>query len=159
MCWFLCIYIQLESVIQQELEGLNNASDGPNIPPNNLDLSRTAAPKLKPPSLPEPTEPPPPPPLVEPPGTSEPIYESVLPREGGSPPPLPAPPHKLRPKSPNVERIQKVGGSPTVGSPRPSRPSSRSSNVSGVRTLNKYTFLNSKIHHYLTKYCMLSSWF
>ncbi|XP_046687918.1 unconventional myosin-VIIa isoform X2 [Homalodisca vitripennis] len=128
--------VELESVIQQELEGLNNANDGPNIPPNNLDLSRTAPPKLKPPSLPEPTEPPPPPPLVEPTGTSEPIYESVLPRaEDSSPPPLPAPPHKLRPKSPNVERIQRVNGSPTIGSPRQSRPSSRSSNVStGMQT-------------------------
>lgn len=127
---------QLESVIQQELEGLNATNTGPDGPPNNLDQNRAPAPKLKPPSLPEPNGPPPPPPLVEPetPGTTEPIYESVLPRseENSSPPPLPAPPHKLRPKSPNVERVQRVNGSPTVGSPRPSRPSSRASNQSGV---------------------------
>lgn len=44
---------------------------------------------------------------------NEPIYESVLPRNDGcvSPPPLPAPPHKLRPKSPGVERLQKSRGS------------------------------------------------
>lgn len=125
------LVLQLESVIQQELEGLNS---GPNIPPNNLDLSRTSTAKLKAPSLPEPTEPPPPPPLTDSNGTQEPIYESVLPRddENSSPPPLPAPPHKLRPKSPNIERVQRVNGSPPVSSPRHSRPSSRSSNVSGV---------------------------
>lgn len=149
---------QLESVIQQELEGLNATNTGPDCPPNNLDQNRAPAPKLKPPSLPEPTGPPPPPPLVEPetPGTTEPIYESVLPRseENSSPPPLPAPPHKLRPKSPSVERVQqRVNGSPTVGSPRPSRPSSRASNQSGVspgkiltnqESSLMFTFLNLK---------------
>lgn len=135
-------FFQLESVIQQELEGLNLQSGGA-IPPNSLDLSQRNTAALKAPSLPEPTEPPPPPP---PPlqqdnnvGTSEPIYESVLPRDEdgngdlcSSPPPLPAPPHKLRPKSPCIERIQRGTGSPTVGSPRQSRPSSRGSNISGV---------------------------
>lgn len=128
------LIFQLESVIQQELEGLNSVGGGPNIPPNNLDLSRTATTKLKAPSLPEPTEPPPPPPVTDANGTQEPIYESVLPRddENSSPPPLPAPPHKLRPKSPNIERVQRATGSPPVSSPRHSRPSSRTSNVSGV---------------------------
>lgn len=127
-------------MIQQELEGLNSQTGGA-IPPNSLDLTQRNTAAMKAPSLPEPTEPPPPPP---PPmqdnnsGTTEPIYESVLPRdEGGSgdlcssPPPLPAPPHKLRPKSPGIERIRGTG-SPTVGSPRQSRPSSRGSNISAV---------------------------
>lgn len=119
--------LQLESVIQQELEGLASVGDS-----NNVEPSRTPATKLKPPSLPEPTEPPPPPPVAETNGTQEPIYEAVLPRddENSSPPPLPAPPHKLRPKSPNIERVL-LSTSPPIGSPR-SRPSSRSSNVSGV---------------------------
>lgn len=119
------------------------------LPPNSLDL-RSGGKCLGTPSLPEPTEPPPPPPelsayTLSPAATSEPIYESVLPRdEGGdgervdmSPPPLPAPPHKLQPKSPGVDRIQKVGDhrptSPIGGSPRNSRPSSRASSAAGVR--------------------------
>ena len=134
---FYSVLFQLESVIQQELEGLhaNIEASGNKAPPNNLDLSHTSTTKcLKAPSLPEPTGPPPPPPLVEVNGTSEPIYESVLPRDetdASSPPPLPAPPHKLRPKSPGLERLQR-NGSPTC-SPRQSRPSSRGSSVSGVR--------------------------
>lgn len=131
--------VELESVIQQELEGLNAQSGGA-VPPNSLDLAQRNTAALKAPSLPEPTEPPPPPPPIQQDngtGTIEPIYESVLPRdESGSgdlcssPPPLPAPPHKLRPKSPGIERIRGTG-SPTVGSPRQSRPSSRGSNISG----------------------------
>jgi hypothetical protein len=180
-CWEnLCNYImtcllQLETVIQQECEGL--ATSHPPVPPCSLDLQLPAQRNnggtkcLGLPSLPEPTEPPPPPPTgpsgvpvctddTSPPQstTSEPIYESVLPRdEGGegdicdpSPPPLPTPgPHKLRPKSPGVERIQRGNhghsvdrvpsprprpGSPSCSSPRHSRPSSRGSSVSGVST-------------------------
>lgn len=162
--------LQLETVIQQESECL--AASNPPVPPCSLDLQLPAQRNnggtkcLGLPSLPEPTEPPPPPPTgpsgvpvctndTSPPQstTSEPIYESVLPRDegggGSSPPPLPTPgpPHKLRPKSPGVERIQRGNhthavdrvpsprprpGSPSCGSPRHSRPSSRGSSVSGV---------------------------
>lgn len=153
---------QLESVIQQELEGLNN-----------LDVRLR-----KQPSLPEPTMPPPPPPTTvngkstlvlasffssskfnkkfynlgngnksptvtappaAPDSANEPIYESVIPREDGSnsPPPLPTPPHKLRPKSPGVDRIQRnTAERSTSPRPRPpgspqcgSRPSSRGSST------------------------------
>ncbi|XP_023721880.1 myosin-I heavy chain isoform X2 [Cryptotermes secundus] len=161
--------VELETVIQQESEGL--ATSNPPVPPCSLDLQLPAQRNnggtkcLGLPSLPEPTEPPPPPPTgpsgvpvctndTSPPQntTSEPIYESVLPRDegggGSSPPPLPTPgpPHKLRPKSPGVERIQRGNhshavdrvpsprprpGSPSCGSPRHSRPSSRGSSVSG----------------------------
>ncbi|XP_039281618.1 myosin-VIIa [Nilaparvata lugens] len=136
--------VELESVIQQELEGLNIERETSAVPPNSLDLNQrpggaAGAATMKPPSLPEPTEPPPPPPFQD---NSEPIYESVLPRDedncdlraangGSSPPPLPAPPHKLRPKSPGIERIQRGSASPTtVASPKQSRPSSRNSNIS-----------------------------
>lgn len=92
--------VELETVIQQELEGLAMEQ-------------QQMLPKLGPPSLPEPTEPPPPPPsggaapAPEPPpqekkDENEPIYEAVLPREEltcVSPPPLPAPP-RLPPESP-----------------------------------------------------------
>lgn len=93
--------VELETVIQQELEGLAMEQ-------------QQMLPKLGPPSLPEPTGPPPPPPPVvaappapvaEPPQEkkdTEPIYEAVLPREDSncvSPPPLPAPP-KLPSESP-----------------------------------------------------------
>lgn len=78
---------------------------------------------------------------------NEPIYESVIPREDGSnsPPPLPTPPHKLRPKSPGVDRIQRNTTERST-SPRPrqpgspqcgSRPSSRGSSTVSV-------FLNQK---------------
>lgn len=95
--------VELETVIQQELEGLAMEQQ-----------QQQVLPKLGPPSLPEPTEPPPPPPppenvpaaAVESPSQenkdSEPIYEAVLPRDESncvSPPPLPAPP-KLPPESP-----------------------------------------------------------
>ncbi|KAL1512529.1 hypothetical protein ABEB36_002110 [Hypothenemus hampei] len=106
--------VELESVIQQELEGLAQEQQTPVVPKMGL------------PSLPEPTGPPPPPPPAfqtspEAPTTTpivenlpkegrksrraEPIYESVLPREEPimpvcvSPPPLPAPP-KLPSESP-----------------------------------------------------------
>lgn len=103
--------VELETVIQQELEGLAQEQ-------------QQMLPKLGPPSLPEPTGPPPPPPasgeaaVVQPVDpvpqeenkVSEPIYEAVLPREETpcvSPPPLPAPP-KLPPEptvqSPPVPR-------------------------------------------------------
>ncbi|KAF7267243.1 hypothetical protein GWI33_019512 [Rhynchophorus ferrugineus] len=105
--------VELETVIQQELEGLAQEQQAPTPPKMGL------------PSLPEPTGPPPPPPFqsspetpvtphqVEPPpkdiigpakekSKDEPIYESVLPREEPlplpvcvSPPPLPIPPSKL----------------------------------------------------------------
>lgn len=93
--------VELETVIQQELEGLAMEQ-------------QQMLPKLGPPSLPEPTGPPPPPPehrAATPPAAevpvqekkdNEPIYEAVLPREETncvSPPPLPAPP-KLPPESP-----------------------------------------------------------
>jgi len=177
------VYLQLESVIQQESQSLANCH--PPVPPCSLDLqppsqrNNGSAKCLGLPSLPEPTEPPPPPPTgpggvpvcandTSPPQStsSEPIYESVLPRdEGGggdicssSPPPLPAPgpPHKLRPKSPGVERIQRVNhnhvtdrgpsprprpGSPNCSSPRHSRPSSRGSSVSGVSIFLVFHFL------------------
>ncbi|GFG30755.1 hypothetical protein Cfor_00160, partial [Coptotermes formosanus] len=126
--------VELETVIQQECEALANAH--PLVAPCSLDLQTQAqrnnggAKHLGLPSLPEPTEPPPPPPTgpggvpvcandTSPPQStmSEPIYESVLPRDeagvgdvcSSSPPPLPTPgpPHKLRPKSPGVERIQR----------------------------------------------------
>lgn len=170
------ICLQLEIVIQQECEALANSHNL--AAPCSLDLQTQAqrnnggAKCLGLPSLPEPTEPPPPPPAgpggvpvcandTSPPQntTSEPIYESVLPRdEGGgadvcssSPPPLPTPgpPHKLRPKSPGVERIQRGNhnhiadgvpgprprpGSPSCSSPRHSRPNSRGSSLSAVST-------------------------
>ncbi|KAF5280393.1 hypothetical protein FQR65_LT03202 [Abscondita terminalis] len=93
--------VELETVIQQELEGLAQEQQ----------QQQQVAPKLGPPTLPEPTEPPPPPPPVSSPETvvvpektdiSEPIYEAVLPRDDVtcvSPPPLPAPP-KLPAESP-----------------------------------------------------------
>lgn len=137
--------VELESVIQQELEGLNG------VPPNGLDTRLR-----KQPSLPEPTMPPPPVPIATVNGNgtktptvntievatdtaNEPIYESVIPREDGSnsPPPLPTPPHKLRPKSPGVDRIQRNTTERST-SPRPrqpgspqcgSRPSSRGSST------------------------------
>ncbi|XP_068085062.1 myosin-VIIa [Anabrus simplex] len=150
--------VELETVIQLENEGLGQH---PAVPPCSLDLQPPPVRNLGLPSLPEPTEPPPPPPPVDgvpplvssPLTSSEPIYESVLPRDESvsgdlcnSPlPPLPSAPHKLRPKSPGVERIQRGGSvgadripsprprpvSPLVGSPRQSRPSSRGSTVSG----------------------------
>lgn len=95
--------VELETVIQQELEGLAQEQQQPTPPKMGL------------PSLPEPTCPPPPPPAAfqstpEAPilpvekkedktDKDEPIYESVIPREEPvpvpvcvSPPPLPAPP-------------------------------------------------------------------
>lgn len=86
--------VELETVIQQELEGLAQEQ-------------QQMLPKLGPPSLPEPTEPPPPPPAAneatpEAKKDNEPIYEAVLPRDEPtcvSPPPLPAPP-RLPPESP-----------------------------------------------------------
>ena len=109
--------VELETVIQQELEGL--AHEQQQQPP--------APPKMGLPSLPEPTEPPPPPPqgntVISEPSTptekerdtSEPIYEAVLPRDDStciSPPPLPAPP-KLPPESPgvspNISRCNSLG--------------------------------------------------
>lgn len=103
--------VELETVIQQELEGLA------------LENAMKEPPKMGLPSLPEPTEPPPPPPMVESSTQEdvtdkEPIYESVLPREETncvSPPPLPAPPKII---TQPTERIE---------SPRQSRPSSRCS--------------------------------
>lgn len=97
--------VELETVIQQELEGLNQEQPQPTPP------------RLGHPTLPEPSGPPPPPPCPPPPMTTivespveeiknkndgEHIYEAVLPREIPapiSPPPLPAPP-KLPPDSP-----------------------------------------------------------
>ncbi|BES90755.1 MYSc [Nesidiocoris tenuis] len=79
--------VELETVIQQELEGLCGDGNGASKQP--------AKPALKPPSLPEPTGPPPPPPHASQEG-NEPIYECVRPRDDdGSPPPLPSPPHKV----------------------------------------------------------------
>ncbi|XP_022913849.2 unconventional myosin-VIIa [Onthophagus taurus] len=103
--------VELETVIQQELEGLAQEQLQTNPTPPKLGL----------PSLPEPTEPPPPPPqfdnlpppppeLITPPSeaekdkSNEPIYEAVLPRDEPpcvSPPPLPAPP-RLLPESPKL---------------------------------------------------------
>lgn len=118
--------VELETVIQQELEGLaqEKAQQQPTLP------------KLGLPSLPEPTGPPPPPPqfaesapsspdvVVQPrtkkDNSTEPIYEAVLPREEVtcvSPPPLPAPP-RLPPESPcqspPVSRCSSAGVSATV---------------------------------------------
>lgn len=94
--------VELETVIQQELEGLAQEQSQQPTPP-----------KMGLPSLPEPTGPPPPPPpvaavessapapivvpedIVNDNSTNEPIYEAVLPRDDStcvSPPPLPAPP-------------------------------------------------------------------
>ncbi|XP_060516918.1 myosin-I heavy chain-like [Cylas formicarius] len=104
--------VELETVIQQELEGLAKEQQLPTPP------------KMGHPTLPEPTGPPPPPPPAfqsspeteaAPPdkkeecqNRTEPIYESVLPREEPSalpvcvsPPPLPAPP-RLPSESPKV---------------------------------------------------------
>ncbi|XP_044265761.1 myosin-I heavy chain [Tribolium madens] len=95
--------VELETVIQQELEGLA------------LEQQQPTPPKLAMPTLPEPTGPPPPPPpaFQNPPESpqqevketnNEPIYEAVLPREDTtcvSPPPLPAPP-RLPPDSPKA---------------------------------------------------------
>lgn len=98
--------VELETVIQQELEGLAQEQQTPTPPKMGL------------PSLPEPTEPPPPPPPVsdattpsspvspqasKDDTTNEPIYEAVLPRDETpcvSPPPLPVPP-KLPSESPH----------------------------------------------------------
>ncbi|CAH1102828.1 unnamed protein product [Psylliodes chrysocephalus] len=101
--------VELETVIQQELEGLAQEQQLPTPPKMGL------------PTLPEPTGPPPPPPPIdfqvnpEPPpvlveveiktNNDEPIYEAVLPREEPvpvcvSPPPLPAPPSRLASESP-----------------------------------------------------------
>lgn len=124
--------------MQQEIESINAQHENSrHSPPNSLDLTQKNTVKLaKGPTLPEPNCPPPPPPpangIKDP---NEPIYEAVLPREEeSSPPPLPAPPHKLRPKSPGLERVQKSEkASPVMnGSPKQSRPSSRGSNVSNV---------------------------
>ncbi|EEB16327.1 myosin, putative [Pediculus humanus corporis] len=134
--------VELESVIQQELEGLTNGI-------SNVDVRLR-----KNPSLPEPTMPPPPPPFTNGTGKpsaivipktgeksgNEPIYESVIPRDesNSSPPPLPTPPQKIRPKSPSVDHVQRNSLERST-SPRPrppgspqchSRPNSRSS--SGV---------------------------
>ncbi|KAJ3648825.1 hypothetical protein Zmor_020597 [Zophobas morio] len=96
--------VELETVIQQELEGLA------------LEQQQPTPPKLAMPTLPEPTGPPPPPPPAfqtapESPqpetkdaNNAEPIYEAVLPRDDSScvsPPPLPAPP-RLPPESPKA---------------------------------------------------------
>nr|XP_008195789.1 PREDICTED: myosin-I heavy chain [Tribolium castaneum] len=95
--------VELETVIQQELEGLA------------LEQQQPTPPKLAMPTLPEPTGPPPPPPpaFQNPPESpqqevketnNEPIYEAVLPREDTtcvSPPPLPAPP-RLPSESPKA---------------------------------------------------------
>lgn len=108
--------VELETVIQQELEGLA------------LEQQQPTPPKLAMPTLPEPTGPPPPPPpaFQNPPESpqkevkednSEPIYEAVLPREEStcvSPPPLPAPP-RLPPDSPKA--------SPPVSRPNSAVPS------------------------------------
>lgn len=85
--------VELETVIQQELEGLAQEQQ---------QQQQLAPPKLGLPTLPEPTEPPPPPPPTtetvvqeKHDDDNEPIYEAVLPREESScvsPPPLPAPP-------------------------------------------------------------------
>lgn len=98
--------VELETVIQQELEGLAQEQQIPTPPKMGL------------PSLPEPTEPPPPPPPVsdvptpsspvspqapKDDTTNEPIYEAVLPRDETpcvSPPPLPVPP-KLPTETPH----------------------------------------------------------
>lgn len=113
--------VELETVIQQELEGLAQEQ-----------LTVPTPPKMGLPSLPEPTEPPPPPPPVtnEPPppppviipedvpvdkSTNEPIYEAVLPRDEPpcvSPPPLPAPPRLPSDSphhSPPVSRCNSAG--------------------------------------------------
>lgn len=120
------MFVQLETVIQQELEGLAMEQQQQQAPPPKMGL----------PSLPEPTEPPPPPPIDSPSkddGTQEPIYESVLPRDEPncvSPTPINVPPPpKFR--SPSTER--------PVESPRQSRPSSRCSS-SGVSAFNFLPF-------------------
>ncbi|XP_017776835.1 PREDICTED: myosin-I heavy chain isoform X2 [Nicrophorus vespilloides] len=112
--------VELETVIQQELEGLAQ------------ELHQPTPPKMGLPSLPEPTEPPPPPPpatnepLPPPPviipedviqdkSSNEPIYEAVLPRDDSicvSPPPLPAPPRiptESPLHSPPVSRCSSAG--------------------------------------------------
>jgi flagellar biosynthesis GTPase FlhF len=96
--------VELETVIQQELEGLA------------MEQQQPTPPKLALPTLPEPTGPPPPPPpafqtTTESPqqetkdsNNTEPIYEAVLPRDDStcvSPPPLPAPP-RLPSESPKA---------------------------------------------------------
>lgn len=112
--------VELETVIQQELEGLAQEKA----------LQQPTPPKLGMPTLPEPTGPPPPPPqfaesapnspdTVQPKpkkgSSTEPIYEAVIPREENtcvSPPPLPAPP-RLPPdspcQSPPVSRCSSTG--------------------------------------------------
>ncbi|XP_063222592.1 myosin-I heavy chain isoform X2 [Bacillus rossius redtenbacheri] len=144
--------VELETVIQQEEAALSVMQGLPPAPPSSLDLPGSRPVGLGHPTLPEPTGPPPPPPL-DGSATSEPIYESVLPRddeaeEGGGlpPPPLPAtqPPHKPRPRSPGVDRVQRGGErapSPAAGSPRHSRPSSRTSTVSGgIQSAHSWRF-------------------
>ncbi|CAG9820976.1 unnamed protein product [Phaedon cochleariae] len=113
--------VELETVIQQELEGLAQEQQQPTPP------------KLGLPTLPEPTGPPPPPPPpafqnghqddkptivgeIPKAASDEPIYEAVLPREEAappvcvSPPPLPAPP--------------RLGGGTPEGTPAVSRSNS-----------------------------------
>ncbi|XP_026677689.1 myosin-VIIa, partial [Diaphorina citri] len=122
------VWFGLESVIQQELEGLHEMNENNNIvsPPTKI-INKT-------PSLPEPTGPPPPPPQSQP---DEPIYESVLPRDETAQP-IPDPPapvmNKLRAKSPGVDRIVKSNHVSANPSPKNSRPNSRSSNASGGQT-------------------------
>lgn len=91
--------------------------------------------------LPEPSHPPPPPPpFNQQPvkANDEPIYEAVLPRDEDnvSPPPLPTPPHKIiRAKSPIIVSEgphRSISPAAVISSPRPSRPTSRSSGT-GVR--------------------------
>lgn len=106
--------VELETVIQQELEGLA------------MEQQQPTPPKLALPSLPEPTGPPPPPPppsafqTTESPqveNQNEPIYEAVLPRDEPtcvSPPPLPAPP-RLPSESPNTTPPTSRPSSAVVG--------------------------------------------
>lgn len=113
--------VELETVIQQELEGLAMEKQ----------QQQPTPPKLGLPTLPEPTGPPPPPPpgfqnIPEPPiqeilvtetKDNEPIYEAVLPREETtcvSPPPLPAPP-RLPSESPKSSPPVSRPGSAVVG--------------------------------------------
>lgn len=152
---FSCLFFnrvknQLESVIQREIESVENRvllqDANATLPPTNVAL------------LPEPSHPPPPPPPPPPSqfnpqqpakANDEPIYEAVLPRDEGnaSPPPLPTPPHKLsmRVKSPiAVETVathcRPISPAAALSSPRQSRPNSRGSGT-GVRN-NRNVFVS-----------------
>lgn len=129
----------MENVIQREIESVEMEIENRSLEKTSS-LSSNA---LQ--TLPEPSYQPPPPPLFNQQpvkSNDEHIYEAVLPRDEDnvSPPPLPTPPHKMtRAKSPIiVSEVSHRSVSPAavLSSPRPSRPSSRSSGT-GVRCYYK----------------------